>query len=171
MLRSASVRLASISDYVTVIGRNSHRLAAMTAACSNIIGISVDYHNTEAFIEKLKQSRSKYGPSDLGVCWIHETAPDAAIHFAAQVGTPETPARFIQVLGSAAMKPTADDVARRDAIARMKNINYCEVLLGCVHEGTSFRWLTHQEISDGVIDAINLDVTRLVVGDNPTSSL
>ena len=43
------------------------------------------------------------------------------------------------------------------------HVAYRQVLLGS-HEG---RWLTHEEISSGVIDAVDADRPITVVGDRP----
>lgn len=41
---------------------------------------------------------------------------------------------------------------------------YREVMLGFVPLGTGSRWLTNEEISDGVIDAVGTDGERSIVG-------
>lgn len=44
-------------------------------------------------------------------------------------------------------------------------VRYREVVLGSVREGGAKRWLEHGEISGGVLEAIERDRLRFVVGE------
>ena len=43
-------------------------------------------------------------------------------------------------------------------------LHYRRVILGFVVEGGKSRWLTHEEISGGVIEAVQKDAERYIVG-------
>jgi hypothetical protein len=45
-----------------------------------------------------------------------------------------------------------------------KNYEYHQIHLGFVIDGNKSRWLTHQEISDGVIRCIRMNTRKLIVG-------
>lgn len=49
-------------------------------------------------------------------------------------------------------------------LCRYPRIRYRQVILGFVIEGGRSRWLTHQEISDGVLKAVHQDAAWSVVG-------
>lgn len=53
---------------------------------------------------------------------------------------------------------------RRARFEALPNIVYHEVILGFVTEGEDSRWLTHDEISRGVLTAIDGQASRFIVG-------
>jgi len=46
----------------------------------------------------------------------------------------------------------------------LKNMRYRTILLGFVVEGKTSRWLTNNEICDGVIEAIENDARDSIIG-------
>jgi len=93
------------------------------------------------------------------IAWVHGSAPDAPLAIARAA----SPCRFFHVLGSAAREPGRADDGRPAAFAAVPGITYHEVILGFViHEGSS-RWLRNDEISAGVLRAVESDAARSIV--------
>lgn len=96
--------------------------------------------------------------------WIHGTAPAAPLAVARLVGEPDRPGRYFHVLGSASADPSRPDPERLAAFQALRNIRYREIILGFVIEGGVSRWLSHAEISAGVLAAVDADQPRTIIG-------
>lgn len=59
--------------------------------------------------------------------------------------------------------PSNNNASMRDDIEQ-PGVEYREAILGFVREGHSSRWLTHSEISAGVLAAVDSARPRTVVG-------
>lgn len=99
------------------------------------VGCRCNYADPESWARVLDEIPD---PIDQVVCWIHGSAPHA----------------FDQVLerfsGSDILRVGSSSTCVSDAASQ----NYRTVILGALRDGTSIRWLTHEEISAGVMDAI-----------------
>ena len=168
MLRGASLGLAARGYTVSVVARRQSRLDALVQEAAGLKGtihpIALDYRDTGALKAALVKARTRFGPIELAVVWIHSIAPAAPLAVAHHVGSPQRPGRFFHVLGSAAADPSRPDPQRRAVFASVANIRYREVILGFVREGRGSRWLTHDEISAGVLAAVEADRPRFIVG-------
>ncbi len=180
MLAAATLALARDYRVVSVIARNRDRLQDLAARLhrppggeqaagggpwSGIINpIALDYRDTAALRAALQDAVRQHGPIELAVCWIHRTAPAAPAVVAAFTGTPERPGRFFHVQGSVAADPARAEPGQRAALEQAGPILYREVILGFVIEEGRSRWLTHREISEGVLEAIRADRPRFIVG-------
>ncbi|MFS8640353.1 MAG: short-chain dehydrogenase [Symbiobacteriaceae bacterium] len=168
MLRGASLGLAARGYTVSVVARRQSRLDALVQEAAGLTGnihpIALDYRDTTVLETALADARSRFGPVDLAVVWIHSVAPAAPLAVARQVGSSERPGRFFHVLGSATADPSRPDPRRRATFASFPNIRYREVILGFVVDGRRSRWLTHEEISAGVLAAVDADRPRFIVG-------
>ena len=109
---------------------------------------ALDYRDGPALADALERAIGERGPLELAVCWIHTDAPEAPGIVARSLAPG---ARCVQVFGT-----------RRWALADVPlHVAYREVLLGAVGD----RWLTHEEISAGVLAAIDADEPCRVVGE------
>lgn len=144
MLAPATRALTARGHAVTSIVRRPADLGP------GVTSIPVDYRSVEELREALARATESHGPIELAVCWIHTDAPDAT-RIVADALAPG--ARLVQVFGTRVWP--LDNVPL--------HVAYRQVLLGS-HEG---RWLTHEEISSGVIDAVDADRPITVVGDRP----
>ncbi len=172
MLQRASEEIAARSAHTLIIGRSRERLDHFARrATPGLVTATVDYRDTTALQQALATAR-QHGPIDLVVAWIHDPIDPVLEIIAANLGAPDQsvsggkddkddkPARLILIQSSATAEPGRDDAPHSIAhsIAQHANIALTEVILGFVIEHGDSRWLTHQEISDGVIASINLSM-------------
>lgn len=154
MLAGATLELARRGHDVTALSRLG-RLARADNACNSLLQariapVALDYRDSAALRAALVDGVESRGPIELAVCWIHPDAPEAP-RIVADALAPG--ARLVQVFGTR-VRPLA---------AVPLHVAYRHVLLGA-REG---RWLTHEEISTGVLEAIDRDAAIHVVGERP----
>src|SRR5690554_2861790 len=167
MLRGLPLHLVRRGYTVSVIARNTQRLHSLAAAAAGsageIIPLSLDYGQDEALRAALAGTIEEHGPITLAVCWIHSTAPAALQHVAEAISARSTSCRFFHVRGSAVANP-ASRAHPPEWLSRYPQLHYRQVILGFVVENGGSRWLTHREISHGVMAAVDHDAVYHVVG-------
>ena len=142
MLAATTRALADRGHAVTCIARHG-------ADLGDGIGVErLDYRDPAGLRKALARSIEARGPLDLAVCWIHTDAPEAP-RIVADALAPG--ARLVQVFGTRVW-PLADVPLY---------VAYRRVLLG----SADGRWLSHEEISSGVLNAVDTDRPLTVVGD------
>jgi len=152
MLAGLTRSLLARGHEVTSIARRPARLGEEGARNDQsqrlLVPVALDYRDGRALEQALGRVVAERGPIDLAVCWIHTDAP----HAPAVVARALAPgARLVQVFGS-----------RNWPLGEIPlHIAYRQVLLGASGD----RWLTHEEISEGVLAAIDADLPRRVVGE------
>ena len=142
MLARAARELRDRGHVVTCIAHRSANLGQ---------GITVDpadYRDTLRLRDALANATMSRGPIELAVCWIHTDAPEAP-RVVAEALAPG--ARLVQVFGTRVWPLAAPPL----------HVAYRQVLLG----STEGRWLTHEEISSGVLNAVDTDRPLAVVGE------
>ena len=142
MLAAATRALAGGGHVVTCIARRDAPLGDGVAV------EPVDYREPELLRDALARASTTRGPIELAVCWIHTDAPEAPRIVAAALAPG---ARLVQVFGTRVWPLAAPPL----------HIAYRQVLLG----ECDGRWLTHEEISSGVLKALVADRPVAVVGD------
>lgn len=113
--------------------------------------LPADYTDADAYETALFEIARETGRPDLLITWIHSTAPHAA-DAASRI---LSPSRHVDVLGSASENP-----ASKHSPAPGRE----EVVLGFKVESGTSRWLTHEEIVQGVMRAIDQPGVRTIVG-------
>lgn len=96
------------------------------------------------------------GPVDLLVAWVHRTERVSVLRAVAPLLAPGSP--VVEVHGSASANPVGgcpDPVLPGHPTQ--------QIVLGFVRHAGRTRWLTHQEISDGVLDGVR----RALAGKSP----
>jgi hypothetical protein len=168
MLSSTSIALARCSRSLTSIARTPRSLAALEQhladlACRNQT-LAQDYHDLAALRSGMRGAISEFGPVDLLLAWIHdETGPvpgalvDVAIESGGRV-------HMVHVMGSAAAGPTGSLAALAERFDGVPLLRYQQVVLGFQREGAGSRWLSHREISEGVMSAIEDEASPYIVG-------
>ena len=142
MLAGLTRSLAARGHAVSSLARRRRGLGA------GIDELEVDYRAPGRLAEALARSRQERGPIELAVCWLHTDAPDAP-RLVADALAPG--ARLVQVFGTRVWPLVAVPV----------HVAYRQVLVGA-KDG---RWLTHDEIATGVLDAVDADLPLAVVGE------
>ena len=170
MLRAASVKLASRSRTMTSVARTERSLAAVNALLSAASAVhhmlALDWNRPEEFLHSLRQHLVRTERPDLVIAWIHDD--ELAIRVAGLVAT-QPACRFFHVVGSARSDPSLIAATLRQRLP--SNFTYHQVILGSVRAGRDTRWLTNDEISAGLLDAIACAEPEYVVGTiQPSSS-
>jgi molybdopterin-guanine dinucleotide biosynthesis protein A len=142
MLAGVSRSLAARGHRVTVVARRPVDLGA------GVEQLALDYRSGETLERALSRAADARGLVELAVAWIHTDAPAAPAAVASVVAPG---GRLVQVFGTRVwpLQPVPLHLA------------YRQVLLGSV----GGRWLTNEEISAGVLAAIDADEPLHVVGE------
>lgn len=162
MLSKVSLWLVNEGYNVSVIGRSPERINQLISASEDTARITpllVDYRCEIELIEQLKVAIKKNGPFDLVVAWIHSAGKNALDVISHELSYDNLTWRLLHVLGSSA---NLEEVKNKVTIPN--NCLYKQVQLGFIIENDNSRWLTNEEISAGVIEAISNDKSVTIVG-------
>lgn len=123
--------------------------------------VRLDWNDVDGFLERLTSHLESTGPPDLVVAWIH--GRELPFRLAAALrGNPRP--RFFHVIGSASRSPDQVAMESRERFSALGSVRYRQVILGARGSGSSTRWLTDEEISTGVMEAIGRDARSHIVG-------
>lgn len=165
MLRTASLELASRSVALTSIARTARSLAAvdklLSASGATHYTVALDWTEPDKFLCVIHEHLSQTRQPDLVVAWLHDEG--LAIRLAADLDAADPLCRFFHVVGSATADPSLLAAQTRERLSRSR-VLYHQVILGYAVEGGAARWLTNDEISAGVIDAIARSEPEYIVG-------
>lgn len=162
MLSDCCVQLAKQGYNLSIIARNEEkidRLKRRIEPIQKMTKLLVDYTEKDKLRTAIRKAIQIHGPVSLVVSWIHSTAPQAPQVVINEVSASGEPFRFFHILGS-----SSDPVAYKEALALPSQGHYRSVLLGFIKEKEGSRWLTHDEISNGVGEAIVNDEPFNTVG-------
>ncbi|WP_269317977.1 short-chain dehydrogenase [Exiguobacterium sp. KJ 601] len=145
----------AIEQDVTIIGRDKKKMASIVQrnpeTCHPLI---VDYREEEALSSALQHAVQQNSPFDRVIAWVHRGSGKA---MQISLEHSET-AEVIHILGS-----RANSEYEKRCLCFNEQQTYRQVQLGEIHEMASVRWLTHDEIVEEVLDAIqNQDDYRLI---------
>jgi NAD(P)-dependent dehydrogenase (short-subunit alcohol dehydrogenase family) len=155
MLAGLGRALCERAERVSILARNEKRIRAVSDAVEPLV---CDYNDGVALAEAL----SLIEAPDLVVAWIHGRAPQSRRAFAECLSAE---GRFVQVLGSALGDPAHPErLAEMAKAADGLPIDYQAVVLGFVVENGQSRWLSNDEISAGVLSAIDSEKAVSIVG-------
>ena len=150
-----------LSGLCEALAGDGGRLSLLSRQASGPDGFACDYYDPAGFSAALDAAVARSGPISLAVAWFHTLKIEAPRLLAERVE-----GRLFQVLGSAAADPshpwrleTAQKVAEG-----LPGCDLRQVVLGFQIEAAGSRWLTHDEISDGVLDAVRSDRALTIIG-------
>lgn len=147
------VKELSLNARVYVIARDVSGLDPLASHSKNIHSMPVDYTNTGKLEEKLS------GLSfDTVISWIH-SGPEAGQ--AALVIARHCIGDFFDITGSSDRDASHPSHAREKAISKLKNTTYHRIVLGSKGD----RWLTNNEICEGVNEALTIKLPVFIVGE------
>lgn len=152
MLSGATLWLLDQGYHVSIIARNPdrmHRLIAKANIKNRVTPILVDYKNSDELKEQINSVIKQHGDIDLVMAWIHSYAEEALDVITKEASRNNHQWELFHVLGSSS---DIDQMKKKAAVP--ENCLYHQVQLGFILEGTHSRWLTHQEISAGVVEAM-----------------
>lgn len=174
MLADAVLELARDARRVTSIARTERSLARLDRMVRegseggdvDHTTIRIDYRNTDSLIAEIDRQIT-LTPIDRALVWMHgPTESNGVVDLARLLAQrAERDIDFVHVVGSA-----GKDLARlvdhaRDLFAGIAGLRYCRIILGFVRTGDGRRWLTDEEISSGVVDAVRSGEGVWVVGE------
>lgn len=154
MLSGLCRALAGDGGRLSLLSRHASKAAGAD-------GFDCDYYDEAGFVQALDAATARSGPITLAVSWIHTLKIPANRRLAERVR-----GRLFQVLGSAAADPDHPwrlDLGRAVADG-LPDCALRQVVLGFKIEDGRSRWLTNDEISAGVLRAIQADLTYSIIG-------
>ncbi|TCT20367.1 hypothetical protein EDD68_11451 [Melghiribacillus thermohalophilus] len=162
MLSDVTLWLVKKGYEVSVIGRRKeryHQLMQKAEHPERISSILVDYHHTDELRDKLMEAIDQRGSFDLIIAWIHSTAKEAI-------------PVIMDAQSRSGRKRNFDFFHVKQSQAYFTNhmpeclpiCNYHEIFLGFKIDGGHSRWLTHREISEGVMDSVHHGREQTIVG-------
>ncbi|WP_239613558.1 short-chain dehydrogenase [Cohnella mopanensis] len=150
MLAHAVRSLNAQGHHTTVIARDTDKLNSLRSACpypDRFNGISLDYEDYDLLKQRVKNEQLDQDGYDLVIAWIQSNESHALQTILNELVA--APVRIFHVLGS-----RSDLSAVQSSLKLSHNHTYHQVQLGFVIENDSSRWHTNEEISDGVLKAI-----------------
>ena len=149
-------------SHLSVIARNPHKMNTLISKAppSSITPLFVDYTNENKLRTEIQRTIRQNGPLQLVVAWIHSTgkyALDIIAEETSKAGSQNW--RLFHVVGS-----STNLEAAINSVKIPTGCLYRQIQLGFVIANGTSRWLTHKEISNGVIAAIRHDKPLYIVG-------
>lgn len=94
-------------------------------------------------------------PIRLAIVWIYGDAPSAPMVLAEILNKQQAICEYFHILGSAYADPSRQGSELAEQFKAFKNLEYRQVILEFVLTKPSLRWLNNDEISSGVITALD----------------
>lgn len=163
MLLDAALSIARTSTEFTMVARTQRSLDRFREALGDsdepVHTLAADWRKPDAFLDTLRSHVRLNGEPDLLVAWLHD--PGLGTLIADAVCDPHHETIFVHICGSTT--PSRQSLSAGEAFA--SHINYRRVILGFVEEHGARRWLTDEEICQGVLKAVATDQLEQVVGE------
>jgi hypothetical protein len=142
----AGVAAALLDDGWQVVLPSRRRPATLTAGGRAAHWVKADWTEPAALVATADQALG--GPADLLVAWVHREVRVSVMRSVAPLLAPGAP--VVEVHGSASANPLGGcpDPVLPDHPTQ-------QVVLGYVRHAGRTRWLTHEEVSAGVLDAVH----------------
>ncbi|MEI3614916.1 short-chain dehydrogenase [Pseudogracilibacillus sp. SO30301A] len=121
----------------------------------------MDYTDNERLKQEISHSYVRHGSINMVVAWIHGTAPRAIPTIMKQVSELQENKQwtFVIIKSSGNLDRIITPVKSTE-----RNCIIKEVQLGFIYNENTSRWLTHEEISRGTIQAIKGNKNKTIVG-------
>lgn len=159
MLAHATLWLSRNGYQVSVIGRSRQNMQQLLDQNPNqLTPVFLDYSNTKKFAAELVLLQQQQGPIQLIVVWIHESG-SKVIHCLTELLHASVPCKLVHVTGSSSRLNHF-----QTNLDFPSHTSYHQVQLGFKIENGVSRWLTDEEISTGVINAMQDNKSFQVIG-------
>ncbi len=155
MLAGVCIQLGREGYAVSVIGRTVSKFKRLQVESppNSIFPLITDY-DTENVFDEVNNAMRERGPFDLIISW---TPNYSVLEGICQMNHAAKSFRLFHVKGS---RRYFED----EPIQILSKCNYRKVFLGFVMEDSGSRWLTHDEIANGVIQQIATDKIEGIIG-------
>jgi len=166
MLAEVSLSLAAHSEILTIVAPTDRSLSwlrqQMPTTSRKMHSLRLDWAQREEFLSEIKRHIADVGEPSLVVAWLHDD--NLGPELAGVLGSSNTRCLFFHVRGSEVASPMHN--ARTLFVGRQipPNVQYNQIILGFKMSGGRSRWLSDSEISRGVLEAIEANVSTFVVG-------
>lgn len=164
MLLKTSAWLAKQADTLSVVASTASSLSKLKNLNKKINLIEANYNSEDVFLLKINEAIKSFGPITCVISWVHSTAPNTPFKLAAKLLEHCAKLELYDILGSSHADPS-DSKKLKDRQLKFNDlglVRYNRIILGFVLEKNSSRWLTNDEISSGVIAAIQNNVSTTV---------
>ncbi len=153
MLKGLVLKLLDEHFRVFVVGRNAAKFSGLEtmagARAPYLTFMALDYHELGRLEQWVAHLQLMHGPLDVVVAWIHGGYTGVIETVDREVGLYRvSPWDLYHVQGIRA------SVSSEPKPAVAPNCRYHRVVLGYVDVGSETRWLHHEEIVQGVYDAV-----------------
>jgi hypothetical protein len=166
MLARAAITIAQTSGLVTSVARTRRSLETvdrgLQPSAAQHFMLALDWSDPTQYVAEIVDHIRRTVEPDLVVAWTHDDR--VAVRLLANLAAAEIACDFFHVIGSSRADPMDSAAAARAQLPDAGGVRYHQVILGAVADGNARRWLTHAEISSGVIEAIGREAPLLVVG-------
>ncbi|MDA8193455.1 MAG: short-chain dehydrogenase [Thermaerobacter sp.] len=153
MLSGVALQLLADGHLVAVVGRSRGPLQRMVvragAAADRLVTLRLDYYDIPRLRGWIAHEQLMQGPIETVIAWVTPPADEVLQAVAAEVNEYQAAVGWtlLHVLGSRAAREHQDPVLTGPC-------RYRTVTLGFIREGTGVRWLSNQEIAQGVYLAL-----------------
>lgn len=148
MLSACTSRLVSDGWHVVLPSRRYAPIPAITSGTGGgrALWVAADWSDPVGLADRA--GRALDGPAELLVTWVHREHRSALLGAVAHLLAPEAP--VVEVHGSAAFDPVSGypDPVLADHPTQ-------QLVLGFVRVGSTSRRLNHEEITEGVLEAVD----------------
>lgn len=158
MLRPAVHELVDRGRRVVVASRRPEQAARPETGRGRFVPVVVDWQEPETLVDSIVTATGGRSVTHV-VVWVHSPYRTAVMRELDRVVASD--AIVVQVWGSAGEDPR--NVLATELVT-LPDRRMRDVILGYVREARVSRWLTHTEISDGVLHALDRAEALEVVG-------
>jgi NADPH:quinone reductase-like Zn-dependent oxidoreductase len=158
MLSAAVRQLLRFGRTVVLVARRASEFEAPAPSSGRLITVDADWRTPQRFAEAVGQAARGLS-LEAAVIWVHRPYRDQIVRELDDLLPPG--AVVLRLWGSGGGDPEAE--AR--AAVRLAGRRMREVYLGSVTEAHSWRWLTHEEISAGALQALEGENAHHVIGE------
>lgn len=166
MLAGVVRELVRVGHPVAVVARRRQSILGVGESCAApglVDPVVADYAEPDDLRVKLRRLSEERGQFGLAVRWVHPPHRDSVHSVLAEVLPAH--AAVLDVLGSGAADPARSAESEEPPeVLRSLSLRYGRVVLGFADGPAGTRWLTHDEISAGVLTAVRDFRETSVVG-------
>ncbi|MGD6844211.1 hypothetical protein ACQCVH_17095 [Bacillus infantis] len=161
MLKRVIETLCKEGFHVSAMGRSHDRFAKMMEEISvpegKVSFVQTDYYSQVQFQEGLIQAVLDRGAFDLAVAWMRSDASESFQWLLQYIAQDDKYTELYEIKGSHASRESFNGLDSA-------SLKWMRIILGFRFEGDKARWLTHDEISEGVLKAISLKAPLYTAG-------